>query len=952
MAGDSSSNDTTTTNDSLLPLSTQLTGYVDGTKPKPPPTISEGTITSPNPDYASWVAGDQRALILIQSSLSEEAIAETLSHSTSRDVWLALESTYRHDSRDAIIFCAESHEMFLQSVMDTPAAAPVAFNTTTSATSSRGRVTSNNRGFSSRGSYSRGRGRGNYHQRTPQCQWCRQNGHYATSCPDLHNVARSSSSTPTIDANLAAAFQAQCNTTPDWFVDTGASDHMTSHATQLDIATPYTGNDSVFFANGDNSYVSHIGKVTLSPNISLLVVLVVPKIKKNLLSVSKLTSDNPVDVLFSDPMFFIQNHRTKETLATGRRRNGLYVLERSQHAFLAKLSSKRLHASFDLWHNRLGFTWFYPLTAKSEFVSVFAAFIALVQTQFSCKIKTFQSGDATISVPSPTIPTASSAEPKSSTGMDSSTKTSSEPSVSNSSTAPTHVATLSTHPMQTRAKHARVVAQGFTQVPGIDYSATLSHVVKASIVRVILSLAVLNKWPLHQLDVKNAFLNGNLSEIVYMEKPPVELTPPYVVFKKASDILYLLVYVDDIILTGNNSAMVRQFISLLNKEFLITDLGKLSYFLGLEVSYHNSGIFLSQSKYAYDILTRARLLDAKPAATSLSTSNYLSSQGKPFHDPTQYRSLVGALQYVKGTLSYGLSFLHASSPNVLGYSDADWARCIETRRSTYGYSIFLGGNLVSWSAKKQPTVARSSCESKYRAMANTAAEILWLTHLLRELHVLPYGHPTLLCDNCSAIFLSRNPFSHKRAKHIDIDYHFVRELVLSGKLHTKYVSNNLQLADIFTKSLPRPLFEEFRSKLRVGSPPSALGGKQEEDNTGLFIKNSKKASVEQRCSKSNKPKVAASSGRADFDFRISKKEAEACDHIIADYTCSDAKQEEDNTGLFIKNSKKASVEQRCSKSNKPEVAASSGRADFDFRISKKEAEACDHIIADYTCSDA
>ncbi|XP_071687138.1 uncharacterized mitochondrial protein AtMg00810-like [Rutidosis leptorrhynchoides] len=332
------------------------------------------------------------------------------------------------------------------------------------------------------------------------------------------------------------------------------------------------------------------------------------------------------------------------------------------------------------------------------------------------------------------------------------------------------------------------------------------------------------------------------------------------VFKKDSNILYLIFYVDDIILTGNNASMVRDFITRLNKEFLITDLGKLNYFLGLEVSYLPSGIFLSQSKYAHDILARAQLLDTKPIATPLSTSTYLTSNGQPYTYPTKYRSLVGALQYltitrldlsyavnqvsqflhaptidhfqavkrilryVKGTISYGLSFLHASSPNILGYSDADWARCIETRRSTYGYSIFLAGNLVFWSAKKQPTVARSSCESEYRAMANTAAEILWLAHLLRELHVLPPGRPTLLCDNRSAIFLSQNPISHKRAKHIDIDYHFVRELVLSGKLHTKNVSTHLQLADIFTKSLPRPLFEDFRSKLRVGSPPSSLAG--------------------------------------------------------------------------------------------------------------------------------
>ncbi|XP_071705402.1 uncharacterized mitochondrial protein AtMg00810-like [Rutidosis leptorrhynchoides] len=293
------------------------------------------------------------------------------------------------------------------------------------------------------------------------------------------------------------------------------------------------------------------------------------------------------------------------------------------------------------------------------------------------------------------------------------------------------------------------------------------------------------------------------------------------VFKKDSFLIYLLVYVDDIILTGNNVALIRFFISRLRKEFHLTDLGKLNYFLGLEVSYHDSGIFLSQLKYAHDILTRAKLLDIKRATTPLSSSAYFTSQGTPYSDPTQYRSLVGALQYltitrldlsyavnqvsqflhaptqeyfqgvkrilryVKGTLTYGISFLHSPSSSIIGYSDADWARCIETRCSTYGYSVFFGGNLVSWSTKKQPTVSRSNYESEYRALANTAAEIIWQTHLLRELHVLPSGRPTLLCDNRSALFLSQNPISHKRAKHIDIDLHFVRELVLSGKLHMK-----------------------------------------------------------------------------------------------------------------------------------------------------------------------
>ncbi|GKB35432.1 retrovirus-related pol polyprotein from transposon TNT 1-94 [Tanacetum coccineum] len=491
----------------------KLTGYVDGSIPQPSPSVTTGETSSPNPAYASWIAADQRALILIQSSLSEEAMAETLGHTTSHAVWSALEDTYRmillsaighpldEDDKSHWFLCglgssfetfsttqrlitprpkfrdlvsqAESHEMFLQSVNDSTVT-PVAFKTTSShatndSSSSRGRGRSY-----SRGSSNRGRGRGN--RRPPHCQLCRKDGHYANRCPDLHTFARHPSS---LDANLAEAFQAQCNTSaPDWFVDTGASAHMTSDSAHLDAAASYSGNESVIFGNGNSASISHIGRSYISPNISLLDVLVVPKLTKSLLSVSKLTQDNQVDVVFSDPMFFIQNRHSKETLAQGRRRNGLYVLEQGQQAFLAKLSSKRIQASFELWHSRLGhvshdiisvlnklgclsvtsilpnpricsscqlskskrlsfdlnlkrslhvldlihcdlwgpspvmsvdgfryyaifvddysrFTWFYPMKAKSDFYNVFVAFVALVQTQFSCKIKVFQSDGGT-----------------------------------------------------------------------------------------------------------------------------------------------------------------------------------------------------------------------------------------------------------------------------------------------------------------------------------------------------------------------------------------------------------------------------------------------------------------------------------------------------------------------------------------------------------------------------
>nr|XP_043625661.1 uncharacterized mitochondrial protein AtMg00810-like [Erigeron canadensis] len=249
--------------------------------------------------------------------------------------------------------------------------------------------------------------------------------------------------------------------------------------------------------------------------------------------------------------------------------------------------------------------------------------------------------------------------------------------------------------------------------------------------------------------------------------------PSLFIFKRDSRIMYLLVYVEDLILTGNQQSTLQSFIYCLNQEFAIKDLGKLNYFLGLEVTHTQKGLFLNQSKYALDILTHAKMLEAKPAPTPLSTNVSFVSAGDPYPNITHYRSIVGALQYltitrpdisyavnqvsqflqsptvahfqevkrilryIKGTIAYGIHYSSPTHTSLLGYSDADRARCLDTRRSTYGYSIFLGGNLISWSAKKQPTVARSSCESDSRAMASTAAEIVSITHLLQELHALP-----------------------------------------------------------------------------------------------------------------------------------------------------------------------------------------------------------------------
>jgi histone deacetylase 1/2 len=255
---------------------------------------------------------------------------------------------------------------------------------------------------------------------------------------------------------------------------------------------------------------------------------------------------------------------------------------------------------------------------------------------------------------------------------------------------------------------------------------------------------------------------------------------------------------------------------------VLKDLGELHYFLGIEVSKLGEGILLSQAKYSNDVLRRTGMLNCKLANTPMSTSDKLSAyECTPLgaKDSTRFRSIVGALQYltltrldisfavnkicqflhaptlvhwttakrilryVKHTINLGLKISRSRSTLVSGFSDAYWAGDVDDRRSTGGFAIFLGSNLISWSARKQPTVSRSSTKAEYRAMANATAEIIWVQLLLRELGTRSPPPARLWCDNIGAIYLSANPVFHAQTKHIEIDYHFVRERVAQKLLH-------------------------------------------------------------------------------------------------------------------------------------------------------------------------
>jgi hypothetical protein len=173
------------------------------------------------------------------------------------------------------------------------------------------------------------------------------------------------------------------------------------------------------------------------------------------------------------------------------------------------------------------------------------------------------------------------------------------------------------------------------------------------------------------------------------------------------------------------------------------------------------------------------------------------------------------LRYVKGTTRLDIQLRYAPTPMITAYSDADWAGCPDTRRSTSGFCVFFGESLISWSSKRQNTVSRSSAEAEYRAIANAVSKCSWLRHLLGGLLCKVPLATVVFCDNISSVYMSRNPVHHRRTKHIELDIHFVREKVAIGELQVMHVPSARQLADVFTKGLPSALFFDFRDSLSI-----------------------------------------------------------------------------------------------------------------------------------------
>ncbi|KAK8924049.1 hypothetical protein KSP39_PZI019433 [Platanthera zijinensis] len=427
---------------------------------------------------------------------------------------------------------------------------------------------------------------------------------------------------------------------------------------------------------------------------------------------------------------------------------------------------------------------------------------------------------------------------------------------------------------------ARLVVSGYTQTLGIDYQETFAPMAKMNSIRVLLSCAACKGWNLIQLDVKNVFLHGNLEE-VYMSLPPgfisqgsdgkvcklkkalygLKQSPrawfgrfhsamvslgykqshaDHTLFikKRANMVTILIVYVDDIIITGDDIDEVKALKKHLAQEFEVKDLGKLKYFLGIEVARSKNGILISQRKYILDLLEQTGLSGCRPADTPMEVNHNLGrNDGDLIEDVKGYQRLVGRLiylshtradiayavgvvsqymhsprarhldaahrilRYLKTSPGRGILFTSNSDLKIEVYTDADWAGSVEDRRSTSGYFSFIGGNLVTWRSKKQQVISRSSAEAEFRAMAHDICEGLWLRSLMSDLGLSETAPIRLYCDNKAAISIANNPVHHDRTKHIEVDRHFIKEHIEKKIICILFVLSEGQLADILTKSL-------------------------------------------------------------------------------------------------------------------------------------------------------
>ncbi|GJS59807.1 putative ribonuclease H-like domain-containing protein [Tanacetum coccineum] len=443
---------------------------------------------------------------------------------------------------------------------------------------------------------------------------------------------------------------------------------------------------------------------------------------------------------------------------------------------------------------------------------------------------------------------------------------------------------------------ARLVARGYRQEEGIDFEESFAPVARLEAIRIFLAFAAHMNMVVYQMDVKTAFLNGNLREEVYVSQPDgfVDKDNPNHVYKlkkalyglkqaprawydmlssflisqdfskgsvdptlfirrDGKELLLVQIYVDDIIFAASTPELCDLFSKIMCSKFKMSMMGKISFFLGLQISQNPRGIFINQSKYALESLKKYGFDSCDPVDTPMVEKSKLDEdkEGKAV-DPSHYRGMIGTLlyltasrpdlqfaicmcaryqarptekhlnavkrifRYLKGTVHRGLWYPKDSSIALTTFADADHAGCQDTRRSTSGSMQLLGDRLVSWSSKRQKSAAISSTEAEYIALSGCYAQILWMRSQLTD-YGFGFNKIPMYCDNKSAIALCCNNVQHSRSKHIDIRFHFIKEHIENGVIELYFVNTENQLADIFNKAFGRNRIEFLINKLGMRS---------------------------------------------------------------------------------------------------------------------------------------
>lgn len=444
---------------------------------------------------------------------------------------------------------------------------------------------------------------------------------------------------------------------------------------------------------------------------------------------------------------------------------------------------------------------------------------------------------------------------------------------------------------------ARLVARGFSQQYYLDYFETFAPVARITTFRIIVAFANQYNLLIHQMDVKTAFLNGELHEEIYMMIPEgvkakenhvCKLNKALYGLKQAarcwfqhfdtlikelgfesssvdrclyildkgniSENIYLLLYVDDIIIVTYKIDILNKFKHYLQKQFSMTDLEEIKMFLGIRVNRINNIITLDQTNYLEGVLSKFNMTECNPINTPLPTKlDYVALNKDEFYD-APCKNLIGCLmyamlctrpdlcmavnilsryqtknnkelwqnlkrilRYIKGSINLKLVYKRNDFKNILyGYVDADWANDQLDRKSTTGYIFKLfDQNTICWNTKRQNSVATSSTEAEYMALYEGIKEACWLKSLLNSIKLEILNPIIIFEDNNGCIAIANNPTDHKRSKHIDVKYHFSRDKIAQKEIMLKYISTDKQLADPFTKPLPAIQFQKLRNEFNL-----------------------------------------------------------------------------------------------------------------------------------------